>query len=371
MKALFLIFHGFNEANGISKKIRYQVKALKDCGVDVRLCHYDVTSYGERRWMVDDEVIADFGTGFAAKIWKRVYYSPIVDYARHEGIDFVYMRSFHNASPFTLRLVKSLKRIGAKVVMEIPTYPYDQEYVTRSMKFHLAIDRCFRHKLAKALDGIVTFSNAEEIFGGNTIRISNGIDFEAIPMKQQQNDTSKELHLIGVAEVHYWHGFDRLVRGLADYYRSNPEYKVYFHIVGPLSGERERAGILPVVRDNHLEPYVLLHGPLHGDELDAMFEKADFAIGTPPQRNYVYQNVEKPRVCRTWLRVHLLGNRRRLRPHAVCMEGGTRRISGGYSRTDRLPEDPENDACRDTRIGLPAIVEDANAESDRRHKDQR
>ena len=122
MKALFLIFHGFNEANGISKKIRYQVKALKDCGVDVRLCHYDVTSYGERRWMVDDEVIADFGTGFAAKIWKRVYYSPILDYARREGIDFVYMRSFHNASPFTLRLVKSLKRTGAKVVMEIPTY---------------------------------------------------------------------------------------------------------------------------------------------------------------------------------------------------------------------------------------------------------
>lgn len=67
---------------------------------------------------------------------------------------------------------------------------------------------------------------------------------------------------------------------MADYYRNNPEYKVYFHIVGPLSGERERAGILPVVRDNHLEPYVLLHGPLHGDELDAMFEKADFAIGS-------------------------------------------------------------------------------------------
>ena len=53
------------------------------------------------------------------------------------------------------------------------------------------------------------------------------------------------------------------------------------------------------------------------------------------------------------------------------MEGGTRRISGGYSGTDRLPENAENDACRDTRIGLPAIVEGANAESDRRHKDQR
>ena len=34
MKALFLIFHGFEEANGISKKIRYQVKALKECGME-------------------------------------------------------------------------------------------------------------------------------------------------------------------------------------------------------------------------------------------------------------------------------------------------------------------------------------------------
>ena len=156
MKALFLIFHGFDKANGISKKIHYQVKALKECGVDVRLCHYDITAYGERRWIVDNEVIADFGTGAAAKVWKRVYYSPIIEYARREKIELVYIRSHHNANPFTLRLVKLLKQTGAKVVMEIPTYPYDQEYTSRSMKFYLLIDRCFRHQLAKHLDGIVT-----------------------------------------------------------------------------------------------------------------------------------------------------------------------------------------------------------------------
>lgn len=280
MKALFLIFHGFDKANGISKKIHYQVKALKECGVDVRLCYYDITATGERRWMVDDEVIADFGTGTTAKVWKRIYYSPIADYARRENINLVYIRSHHNANPFTLNLVKHLKRTGAKVVMEIPTYPYDQEYSSLSMKFHLAIDRCFRRQLSRHLDGIVTFSNAETIFGGKTIRISNGIDFDAIPIKQGRNDTSHELHLIGVAEVHYWHGFDRLVNGLAEYYRTNPEYKVYFHIVGPLSGERERKEILPVIRDNHLEPYVILHGPLHSEKLNAQFEKADFAIGS-------------------------------------------------------------------------------------------
>lgn len=280
MKALFLIFHGFDKANGISKKIHYQVKALKECGVDVRLCYYDITANGDRRWMVDDEIIADFGKGVTAKIWKRIYYKAITEYARREKVDFVYIRSFHNANPFTLRMVSCLKRNGAKVVMEIPTYPYDQEYISRSMKLELAIDRCFRHQLAKKLDGIVTFSNVETIFGGRTIRISNGIDFDAIPLKRSKNDTSHELHLIGVAEVHYWHGFDRLVNGLAEYYRTNPEYKVYFHIVGPLAGEREREDILPVIRNNHLESYVILHGPLHGNELDAQFEKADFAIGS-------------------------------------------------------------------------------------------
>ena len=238
MKALFLIFHGFDKANGISKKIHYQVKALKECGVDARLCYYDITPHCERRLMIDNEVIADFGTGTTAKVWKRIYYAPIIKYARREKIEFVYIRSAHNANPFTLRLV----------------------------------DRCFRHSLAKILDGIVTFSNAGRIFGGKTIRISNGIDFDAIPLKQNRNNTSHELHLIGVAEVHYWHGFDRLVNGLAEYYRTNPDYKVYFHIVGPLTGEREQGEILPVIRDNHLEPYVILHGPLHSEELDAQFE---------------------------------------------------------------------------------------------------
>lgn len=311
MKALFLIFHGFDKANGISKKIHYQVKALKKCGADVRLCYYDTTPFGNRRLMIGDEVMADFGKGTMAKLLKRVYYSPIVKYAQREKIDFVYIRSYHNANPFTLRLVERLKKTGAKVAVEIPTYPYDQEYISWSMRASLAVDRCFRHRMAKLLDGIVTFSNAETIFGGRTIRISNGIDFDATPMRSGQNDTSHELHLIGVAEVHYWHGFDRLVRGLAEYYRTNPEYKVYFHIVGPLSGEREREEILPVIRDHHLEEYVILHGPLHGEELDEQFERADFAIGSLGRHRSgitEIKDTEKPGVRGTRVCLHLLGD---------------------------------------------------------------
>lgn len=69
--------------------------------------------------------------------------------------------------------------------MEIPTYPYDQEYITFKMKLDLLVDKCFRHHLAKLLDGIITFSDAKTIFGGPTIRISNGIDFDSILPKNK------------------------------------------------------------------------------------------------------------------------------------------------------------------------------------------
>jgi hypothetical protein len=58
-RLLFLIFHGFDPNNGISKKIAYQVNALKACGWDTHLCYMDET--GSKKRIVDNEVIADYG----------------------------------------------------------------------------------------------------------------------------------------------------------------------------------------------------------------------------------------------------------------------------------------------------------------------
>lgn len=70
MKILFLIFYGFQEYNGISKKIRYQIDALREYGMDVRACHYEVMDDGSRKWMIDGQVLANLGTGITAKIKK-------------------------------------------------------------------------------------------------------------------------------------------------------------------------------------------------------------------------------------------------------------------------------------------------------------
>lgn len=280
MKGLFLMFYGFNAYNGISKKIVYQVEALRKQGLDLRVCHYEIAEDGSRNWMVDQRILQSLGKGLSAKLKKRVDFSPIIRYAKEEKLDYIYWRTFHNSNPFTIHLAKELRKTGARIILEIPTYPYDQEYALCSEKLTLAADKLFRKRFCTYVDCIVTFSNDEEIFGCPTIRISNGIDFSQIPLRTNLHDISKELHLVAVAEIHYWHGYDRLIEGLHRYYLSNPEYKVYFHLAGPISGEREQHEVADAVTRYHLEEYVSLYGPLHGEVLEQLFDKGDFAIGS-------------------------------------------------------------------------------------------
>lgn len=278
MRILFLIFHGFDPNNGISKKISYQLDAFKANGHETHLCYMDETE--SKRRIVDNQVIVDYGNGLIGKIYKRTEFNSIVSYAIKTKIEFVYIRSNHNANPFTIHMVKRMKKAGIRVVMEIPTYPYDQEYFNKSMRRQLIQDKLFRKELAKQLDAIVTFAEEDFIFGQKTIKISNGIDFNSVGLKKTSNHPQNELHLIGVAEIHRWHGFDRVLQGLAKYYSSTQDIKVFFHIVGYFFSPVEKEEITHIIEKNHLEPYVILHGKQHGKELDEIFDKCDFGIGS-------------------------------------------------------------------------------------------
>ena len=277
-KVLFLIFHGFDPNNGISKKISYQVDAFKKCGMNVHLCYMDEKDTKKR--IIDGDVIADYGNGLLSKILKRTDFSAISNYVKKNQIDLVYIRSNHNANLFTINMVKKMKAYGAKVVMEIPTYPYDIEYKAQGISRQIFQDKIFRNQLAKYLDAIVTFSDFDKIFGQRTIKISNGIDFDSVKMKTTINDTSKGLNLIGVAEIHEWHGFDRIVRGLADYYSKPQDYLVEFHVIGYFFSKEIEDEFRKIISDNHMENYVILYGKKHGTELDNLFDKCDFGIGS-------------------------------------------------------------------------------------------
>ena len=280
MKALFLLFHGFDPANGISKKIRYQVKALKDCGLDVRTCWLDDDRNHKRR-MVDDAVLCDYGTGIKGKIQKLIGLNCIARYVQQEQIEFIYIRYDHNANPWTICLLRKLRQSGARIVMEIPTYPYDQEYKGLPAPYQriLLVDKCFRKRLARYVDYIVTFSDFTTIWSRPTIRISNGIDFEQIQLKSSSPPAGNDIHLIGVAIMHPWHGFDRAIRGLIDYYAAPHTNEVYFHVVG-YGVPQVVDGYKELVEAHGLGHRIVFHDALFGEPLDDLFEQSHIGIGS-------------------------------------------------------------------------------------------
>ena len=289
MRILFIVYHGFSEYSGITKKIRYQVKGLRENGHDVRLCYYDFAENGHRCRYVDGQVIRDYGKSNWAAFRQRLDYNCVYDYCVREGIEFVYARCFQNANPWLIRFFKKLKKAGIHAVTEIPTYPYDSEfkYVNYTQRIGFRIDQLFRSRLYEQQDALVTFSDATEIFCQRTIRISNGVDFDSIPLHHcQKLIANGQLHLIGVAEVHIWHGYDRLIAGLGEYYKNGGKRDVVFHIVGGVHpNERYRAneyhpGLQAIIDKYGIADRVIFHGTLFGKELDDVFNQCQFAIGS-------------------------------------------------------------------------------------------
>lgn len=274
MKALFLVFHGFSEHNGISKKIHYQVEAMRQCGVPTELSYLHIEN-GKHFRMSDDKVVANFGSGVMAKIFKRIDYRSLTKYILNNKFDMLYIRSAHNANPFLNVMLKKLHKASIKIVLEIPTYPYEGQFKGASLqgRLRLSIDKFSRNTMAKYIDKIVTFTDLPSIFGRPTISISNGIDFSKVPLKKEIQ--SRYINFLAVAELHFWHGFDRMIEGIN---KCNIE-EIRLHIVGDYNcpeGEHLRS----LTEKYNLGDKVIFHGALSGEKLDQVFDMAHFGIAS-------------------------------------------------------------------------------------------
>ncbi|MHC1690810.1 MAG: glycosyltransferase family 1 protein [Bacteroidales bacterium] len=281
MKAIFVHFYDLSPHSGISKKILYQISALKDCGMSVELSYMQIDENGFHKRVCGDTIIENYGNGPKSKFLKWFQFDSLTNYIIDNEIVFVYIRSFYNVNPSLLKMLRRLKEKGIKVVMEFPTYPYDSETKSGPLKYRFIflLNRLFRNKLKGLVDRAVTFTDYEYIHGVKTIPISNGIDFKEIPLRSSNREITDALNMIGVAEIHYWHGFDRVIKGLGEYYKNPQDIKVIFNIVG--DGFDQDINLLhKLVSQLNLQEYVHFYGSKHGKELDTLFEQSDFGIAS-------------------------------------------------------------------------------------------
>ena len=174
-----------------------------------------------------------------------------------------------------IEMLKKMREVGARIILEIPTFPYDLE-CSHSIKNELIklFDLRYRMKLHDYVEKVATFSQDREIFGIPCIHIVNGICVGGIPVRCPVA-APDQIHLIGVATMAKFHGYDRLISGLAKYYREGGNRDVVFHLVGD---GKELPNYRKSVKDLHLQDHVIFHGFQSGKALNDLFNLCSIAV---------------------------------------------------------------------------------------------
>lgn len=191
-----------------------------------------------------------------------------------EDSQFEYIRKPWHMDGDLIRHLKKAKHNNPsiKILLEVPTFPYDNEHHSFSMKPLVYKDRFWRQFLKKYVDRIVTYSDDMTIFGIPTIRISNAMDTTNVKPANYKQFDPNNIHIMLCATLSYWHGYDRAIEGLKEYYDRGGKTNFVLHIVG--EGE-EYANYKTMIEANHLESHVILYGNRYGIELDHIYEQCD------------------------------------------------------------------------------------------------
>lgn len=192
--------------------------------------------------------------------------------------DFVYIRRMVCDRAY-INFIKSIKAEfpDCKILIELITYPYDRDEYAKwnAWPFYIK-ELIYRKKLKGYVDRLITYTDDKKIFGIETIRSINGTDVSSVKMVEGEYNPNA-LNLIGVAYMQRHHGYERVIRGLADYYKTEQEVLVRLVLVGD---GPEKASYVNMVNTLGLEKYVVFHPSTTGDALERLYDSCDIGLAS-------------------------------------------------------------------------------------------
>lgn len=246
-KGLYFLYSDINakEPDGIERKILSQIKSFEKAGIEIQcsVLERDKNS----KWL-----------------YKRSY----------SDVDFIYFRKSTTIDWRFISFFRKIKENGNPIIfMEIPTYPYDGEYGNSLYsRLTLTIDHFYRRRLHSCIDRIVLTGGMDinSLWGVKTISVINGIDFASV--NKQIYRPHSGVNIGCIAKFSPWHGYERIIKGLYNYYSNIHNCEVNLIMVG--DGE-EKNYYESLVKEYHLEEHVLFKGRLTGKKLDDVYNVID------------------------------------------------------------------------------------------------
>ncbi|MDR0782995.1 MAG: glycosyltransferase [Propionibacteriaceae bacterium] len=247
---------------GVDKKISAQIEAFNKAGLP---CEHRQLTTPETVWSRVITCLPFVGDGVG---WP--------DPEEMAPYSCLYIRRPRFISKDLFRFIKAAKRLNPslKVILEIPTYPYDGEMKTLLRYPSLVKDRANRAVAGRYIDRVTSLTSDKMIFGTKAIQILNGVDLNLISAKQPAPSV-EEINIIMVAHFERWHGLDRLVAGVIKYYEGRPDRKVVLHIVGDGEG---LPGLINQSKVANLDDRIIFHGYRTAAELSELYSLSSLGV---------------------------------------------------------------------------------------------
>jgi hypothetical protein len=195
MRGVFIYYRKIEKSKltGIDKKVLCQIDNFKNNKLECKLV--EMTTARKNKFKIIKNALAfrlPYGNAY-----------PTWEYIRDfDNIDFLY---FRRPSAYTVHMINTLTEIkqknpGIKIIMEIPTYPYDKELMLNAKSYPLFIKDVYnREKLKAVIDRIALISGEEhtEVFGIPVLRLYNGINLKSIRVKSAEGNNTIDLCAVG------------------------------------------------------------------------------------------------------------------------------------------------------------------------------
>lgn len=186
-----------------------------------------------------------------------------------------------------------LRLRGKKLILDVPTPCTNQVHEIYDSNEIGAISKYIRIFLL-----VITFPTVTWLFNrvlqyapeskyfsfgasNKSVLISNGIDTKSNKKRSTIPVRDREIRLIGVGSLGFWHGYDRLLTSLNNYEKArliNSNLPIIkFTIVGEGAAKSQLEDLIEPLGLRNL---VEFRGHLIGDDLDKEFSNAHIAVGT-------------------------------------------------------------------------------------------
>lgn len=278
-KLFYIVRYQLDQPFNLKAKFDGQLRAFENLGFDVYYLAFDASNF----YMVNNGQKTVVGKthfrvpGYLHSMLYWNLYSLAGKMLNGYDFDIVYWR--HAPCWYSsYRLAKQIQSARTRFIYEHPTYPIKKEKqmnLFRAAFMHYS--NIWSTKIEACADAFALIGeDANGVYKSKpAVNISNGICLDLIPARQPKNDPDT-IHILALASMSYWHGYDRLIRSLGAY---TGDQKVQIHMVGGNDG-----GAVPewkaLVAELGLQDNVLFHGQKSGEALDDFFNLCDVGVNS-------------------------------------------------------------------------------------------